>query len=124
MASTGEFVWLDREDKLDVVTALSGSGPAYLFYFMEAMITAGIEMGLTREQAHQLTIATFVGAGALAQASSDSPKILRQRVTSKGGTTEAAIASMEDEDLQAQLINAMYAARQRAKELGDEFGAD
>jgi pyrroline-5-carboxylate reductase len=91
---------------------------------MEAMTTAGVEMGLTREQAHQLTLATFVGAGALAQASSESPKVLRQRVTSKGGTTEAAIASMEDDDLQAQLINAIYAARQRAKELGDEFGAD
>ncbi|MEI7536189.1 MAG: pyrroline-5-carboxylate reductase [Comamonadaceae bacterium] len=124
IASTGELVWVDTEDKLDAVTALSGSGPAYLFYFMEAMSTAGIEMGLTREQAHQLTIATFVGAGALAQASSESPKILRQRVTSKGGTTEAAIASMEDDDLQAQLINAIYTARQRAKELGDEFGAD
>ena len=124
IASTGELVWLDTEDKLDVVTALSGSGPAYLFYFMEAMTTAGVEMGLTREQAHQLTTATFVGAGALAQASPDSPKVLRQRVTSKGGTTEAAIASMEDEDMQAQLINAIYAARQRARELGDEFGAD
>jgi len=124
MAGTGELLWLDAEEKLDVVTALSGSGPAYLFYFMEAMTTAGIEMGLTREQAHRLTIATFVGAAALAQASSESPKVLRQRVTSKGGTTEAAIASMEDEDMQAQLINAMYAARQRARELGDEFGAD
>jgi pyrroline-5-carboxylate reductase len=124
IASTGQFVWLDTEEKMDVVTALSGSGPAYLFYFMEAMITAGVEMGLAREQAHQLTIATFVGAGALARASADSPRILRQRVTSKGGTTEAAIASMEDDDLQAQLINAMYAARQRAKELGDEFGMD
>lgn len=123
IAGTGEFVWVDTEEKLDAVTALSGSGPAYLFYFMEAMTTAGIEMGLTREQAHQLTIATFVGAGALAQASSESPKVLRQRVTSKGGTTEAAIASMEDDDLQAQVINAIYAARQRAKELGDEFGA-
>ncbi len=123
IASTGEFVWVDTEEKLDVVTALSGSGPAYLFYFMEAMTTAGVEMGLTREQSHQLTIATFVGAGALAQASNESPKVLRQRVTSKGGTTEAAIASMEDDDLQAQLINAIYAARQRAKELGDEFGA-
>ena len=123
IATTGEFVWIDTEEKLDVVTALSGSGPAYLFYFMEAMTTAGVEMGLTREQSHQLTIATFVGAGALAQASNESPKVLRQRVTSKGGTTEAAIASMEDDDLQAQLINAIYAARQRAKELGDEFGA-
>lgn len=123
MASTGEFLWLEAEEKLDVVTALSGSGPAYVFYFMEAMTTAGTEMGLTREQAHRLTVATFIGAGELARSSSESPKVLRQRVTSKGGTTAAAISSLEDDDVQAQLINAMYAARQRAKELGDEFGS-
>jgi pyrroline-5-carboxylate reductase len=122
MTSTGESLWLDSEEKLDVATALSGSGPAYLFYFMEAMTTAGVEMGLTREQAHQLTMATFVGASELARASSEPPKVLRQRVTSKGGTTEAAISSMEEEDMQAQLINAIYAARDRAKKLGDEFG--
>ncbi len=122
MAGTGEILWLDAEEKLDVVTALSGSGPAYLFYFMEAMTTAGVEMGLTREQAHQLTVATFVGASALAQGSSEPPRVLRQRVTSKGGTTDAAISSMEDDDMQAQLINAIYAARGRAKALGDQFG--
>jgi len=122
MASTGEFLWFDTEEKLDAVTALSGSGPAYVFYFMEAMASAGTEMGLTREQAHQLAIATFVGASALAQTASESPKILRQRVTSKGGTTFAAIASMEDSDLQAEFINAIYAARKRAQELGDELG--
>jgi pyrroline-5-carboxylate reductase len=123
MASTGEFLWLDAEEKLDAVTALSGSGPAYMFYFMEAMTTAGVEMGLTREQAHQLTVATFIGAGELARYTGEPPKVLRQRVTSKGGTTFAAIASMEDEDMQAQLINAIYAARNRAKEIGDEFGS-
>lgn len=123
MASTGEFLWLDSEDQLDVVTAMSGSGPAYLFYFMEAMTTAGVEMGLSREQAHQLTVTTFVGASELARRSDEAPKILRQRVTSKGGTTDAAISSMEDDDMQAQFINAIYAARKRAKQLGDEFGA-
>jgi pyrroline-5-carboxylate reductase len=122
IATTGEFLWLDVEHKLDAVTALSGSGPAYLFYFMEAMTTAGIEMGLTREQAHKLTVATFIGAGELAHSASEPPKVLRQRVTSKGGTTHAAISSMEDDDVQALLINAMYAARDRAKELGDEYG--
>ncbi len=124
MAATGEVLWLDAEDQLNAVTALSGSGPAYLFYFMEAMTTAGTEMGLTREQAHQLTVSTFIGAGELARSASESPKMLRQRVTSKGGTTFAAISSMEDDDVQAQLINAIYAARDRAKELGDEFGKD
>ncbi len=123
MAGTGELLWFDAEDKLDVVTALSGSGPAYVFYFMEAMTTAAVEMGLTREQAHQLTLATFVGASALAHSSGEQPRVLRQRVTSKGGTTDAAISSMEDEDMQAQFINAVYTARDRAKQLGDEFGA-
>ena len=124
MASTGESIWLDAEEKLDVVTALSGSGPAYVFYFMEAMTTAGIEMGLSREQAHQLAVATFVGASELARSASESPQVLRQRVTSKGGTTYAAISSMEENDMRALFIDAMYAARERAKALGDEFGAD
>jgi len=123
MATTGEFLWLDAEEKLDAVTALSGSGPAYVFYLMEAMTTAGAEMGLTREQAHQLTLATFVGASELAKSASEPPKVLRQRVTSKGGTTFAAISSMDDDDLRAQFINAIYAARQRSRELGEEFGA-
>ena len=122
LASTGELLWLDTEAKLDVVTALSGSGPAYVFYFMEAMITAGVEMGLSREQAHQLAIATFVGSSELAYASGESPQVLRQRVTSKGGTTYAAISSMEDNDMRALFIDAIYAARERAKALGDEFG--
>ena len=123
MATTGEFLWLATEDLLDAVIAISGSGPAYLFYLMEAMTTAGTEMGLTHEQAHQLTVATFIGAGELAKSSDEPPKVLRQRVCSKGGTTLAAIASMEDDDMQALLINAMYAARKRAKELSEELGS-
>jgi pyrroline-5-carboxylate reductase len=122
IAPTGEFLWLDVEEQLDAVTALSGSGPAYMFYFMEAMATAGTEMGLSREQAYRLAVATFIGAGELARSSSESPKVLRERVTSKGGTTHAAISSMEEDDVKAQFINAMFAARQRARELGDEFG--
>lgn len=122
IATTGELLWFDSENQLDVVTALSGSGPAYVFYFMEAMTTAGTEMGLTREQASKLAQATFAGASALAQSSSESPQILRQRVTSKGGTTHAAITAMENDDVRALFINAMYAARQRAHELGIEYG--
>jgi len=123
IATTGDFVWLTTEDLLDTVTALSGSGPAYVFYWMEAMITAGTEMGLSREQARQLTQATFDGAIALSGASPDSLQTLRQRVTSKGGTTHAAISVMENNDLRAVFIDAMYAARQRAQELGDAFGS-
>ena len=123
IASTGELLWLAAEDQLDAVTALSGSGPAYMFYFMEGMITAGAEMGLTREQAYQLAVATFIGAGELARSSGEPPEILRQRVTSKGGTTYAALTSMEDDDIKARFVRAMHAARRRAQELGDEFGA-
>ena len=123
IATTGESLWVDDEVQLDAVTALSGSGPAYVFFFLEAMTRAGIEMGLTREQAYQLSVATFGGASELARASGDPPEILRQRVTSKGGTTHAAISSMEHNQVQALFIKALHAARQRAKELGDEFGA-
>ena len=121
--TTGQRLWLDDEDQLDAVTALSGSGPAYVFYFIEAMIEAGVSMGLNREQAHQLAVGTFVGSAALAKASTEPIEILRSRVTSKGGTTYAAITSMEKDDIKALFIRAMQAARQRAHELGDEFGA-
>lgn len=123
MATTGQFIWLEAEAQLDAVTALSGSGPAYVFYFMEAMTTAGTEMGLSRAQAHQLAVATFVGASELARTADEPPQVLRQRVTSKGGTTFAAISEMENNDMRALFIDAIYAARERAKTLGDEFGA-
>jgi pyrroline-5-carboxylate reductase len=122
IATTGESLWVQEENHLDAVTALSGSGPAYVFFFLEAMTKAGIEMGLTREQAYQLSVATFGGASALARASQDPPDVLRQRVTSKGGTTYAAITSMEQDRLQELFMKAMHAAASRAKELGDEFG--
>jgi pyrroline-5-carboxylate reductase len=121
--TTGDFVWLDDESQLDAVTALSGSGPAYVFYFIEAMVEAGIAMGLSREQAHKLAISTFVGASALAKTSGESPEILRARVTSKGGTTHAALTSMEQDNVKTLFIRAMLAARQRAREMGDEFGS-
>ncbi len=123
IATTGELLWLQDEGKLDAVTALSGSGPAYVFYFIEAMIEAGVDMGLPREQAHQLAVGTFVGASRLAQMGTEPPEILRQRVTSKGGTTYAAITSLEQDHVAMQFRRAMHAARHRAKEMGDEFGA-
>jgi len=121
--TTGEYVWLDDEARLDAVTALSGSGPAYVFYFIEAMIEAGVAMGLTREQAHKLAVGTFVGSSALAKASDEPIEILRSRVTSKGGTTYAAITSMEQDNVKTLFMRAMHAAKQRAREMGDEFGA-
>jgi pyrroline-5-carboxylate reductase len=123
LGSTGELMWVDAEDHIDAVTALSGSGPAYMFYFMEAMREAGTAMGLDPAQAYRLAIATFIGAGELAKASPESPETLRQRVTSKGGTTFAALTSMEADGVKASFMAAMRAAQQRAKELGDEFGA-
>jgi pyrroline-5-carboxylate reductase len=122
MATTGDFLWVDDEPLLDAVTALSGSGPAYVFYFLEAMTRAGTGMGLTAAQAHQLAVGTFVGASELARRSDETPAVLRQRVTSKGGTTYAAIQSMEHDAVGDKFVHAMQAARQRAHELGDEFG--
>jgi pyrroline-5-carboxylate reductase len=122
IATTGQFIWVQQESQLDAVTALSGSGPAYVFYFLEAMTEAGVGMGLSPEQAYQLAVATFSGASSLAAASSESPEVLRQRVTSKGGTTYAALTAMEEAGIKPAFMKAMQAAEQRARELGDEFG--
>jgi pyrroline-5-carboxylate reductase len=122
IATTGESLWVDEEAQLDAVTALSGSGPAYVFFFLEAMTRAGVEMGLSREQAYRLAVGTFAGASELARASDDPPELLRQRVTSKGGTTYAAVTSMEQDRVQESFVKALHAARERARELGDEFG--
>ena len=123
LAPTGQTVWVDREEDLDAVTALSGSGPAYVFYFVEAMIAAAQQMGLSPEQGKQLALATFAGATELAATSDDPPQVLRERVTSKGGTTHAALTSLEASGVKAAFITALRAAQQRARELGDEFGA-
>lgn len=123
LAPTGQTVWVDREEDLDAVTALSGSGPAYVFYFVEAMIAAAQQMGLSAEQGKQLALATFAGATELAATSEEPPEVLRERVTSKGGTTHAALTSLEASGVKAAFIAALRAAQKRARELGDEFGA-
>jgi pyrroline-5-carboxylate reductase len=122
LAPTGQLMWVAQEDQLDAVTALSGSGPAYVFYFVEAMMEAAVQMGLSAEQGKQLALGTFAGATALAQASPDAPSVLRERVTSKGGTTYAALSALEASGVKAAFVAAMRAAQQRARELGDEFG--
>ena len=94
-----------------------------MFYFIEAMVEAGVEMGLDAAQARQLALATFVGASALAQASDEPLATLRERVTSKGGTTYAALSAMQASGVKPQFKAAVQAARKRATELGDEFGA-
>ncbi len=117
-APTGESLWVESEDDLDAVTALSGSGPAYVFYFLEAMMQAATEMGLSEAQGRQLAQSTFAGAAALAQQSPLSPTTLREQVTSKGGTTFAAITSLDNSGVKAAFVKALHAARDRATELG------
>ncbi|MCZ2497079.1 pyrroline-5-carboxylate reductase [Xylophilus sp. Kf1] len=119
---TGRTLWVEAEQQLDAVTALSGSGPAYVFYFLEAMVRAGTEMGLSAEQARELSIATFQGAAHLAAASADPLEDMRQQVTSRGGTTHAAISAMASAGMQDSFVAALHAAGQRARELGEEFG--
>ncbi len=122
LAPTGEVVWVEHEVDLDAVTALSGSGPAYVFYFVEAMVDAAQRMGLTAEQGKRLALATFGGATELARRSDEPPSVLRERVTSKGGTTYAALTSMAQAGVAEAFVQAMQAAQTRARELGDEFG--
>jgi pyrroline-5-carboxylate reductase len=124
MRAVGPTVWLDDEALIDPVTAVSGSGPAYVFYFIEAMQLAAQEMGMTAEQGTQLAIATFVGASQLAAQSPEPVSVLRERVTSKGGTTYAALTSMEGSGVKEAIVRAMKAAAARGKELGEEFGRD
>ncbi len=121
--TTGSFVWVREEKQLDAVTALSGSGPAYVFYFLESLIRAGEEMDLDAETAKQLALHTFKGATALALASSDDLATLRERVTSKGGTTYAALQAFAAAKVDEGIAQGVHAAAQRAKELGDAFGA-
>ena len=124
MRAVGATVWLDDEALIDPVTAVSGSGPAYVFYFIEAMQQAAQEMGLTAEQGSQLAIATFTGAAQLAAQSAEPVSTLRERVTSKGGTTFAALTSMEADRVKESIVKAMKAAAARGRELGEEFGKD
>lgn len=123
MQAVGSTVWLDDESLIDAVTAVSGSGPAYVFYFIEAMQQAALELGLPAEQAMQLAMATFDGATQLALKSTDPVAVLREKVTSKGGTTYAALSSMEAHGVKTAIMQAVKAAAARGKELGDEFGA-
>ena len=123
-ATMGQSIWVTDESQLDAVTAVSGSGPAYVFYFIEALMAAAQDMGLDAEQSRTLAIETFYGASTLARTSTEAPGVLRERVTSKGGTTFAALSSMNAQGLQQGFIQAVKAARVRAQELGEEFGAN
>jgi pyrroline-5-carboxylate reductase len=122
LAAVGSTLWVDREDLMDAVTAVSGSGPAYVFYFIEALEQAARDLGLKPQDARQLSLDTFVGAARLARDSGEEPAALRARVTSKGGTTERALRSMEDNGLKQLIVEAVRRAAERSRELGDELG--
>ena len=124
LGAVGKTLWLDREEDIDAVTAVSGSGPAYVFYFIEALERAARELGLSAEAAHKFSLETFSGAVKLVAQSSEPPETLRSRVTSKGGTTERALKSMEAERVKDAIVRAVRAAAERSRELGDELGKD
>lgn len=122
LATVGKVLWLENEDQMDTVTAVSGSGPAYAFYFMEALQQAAESSGFDAGQARELAVETFLGAAKLAASSEEPTSALRQRVTSKGGTTEQALKVLEANGTKQKIIEAIGAAEQKSRELGDELG--
>lgn len=122
LGAVGEILWVEREEQLDAVTAISGSGPAYVFYFIEALEEAAVDLGFSVADAKKLAMTTFAGAIELAGRSDESPAQLRANVTSKGGTTERALASLEHAQLKVLVAEAVRAAEARSRELGDELG--
>lgn len=122
LGAVGVVQWLDDEPLINSVTAVSGSGPAYFFLFMEAMIDAGEKLGLSRDCAAELTVQTALGAAMLAKASDCDVAELRRRVTSPNGTTERAINSFEQDQLRTSVLNAMTACSNRAVELSELLG--
>jgi pyrroline-5-carboxylate reductase len=124
LKAAGETLWVEDEQAIDAVTAISGSGPAYVFYFIEALEAAGRDLGFDAGAARLLALQTFAGAVKLAAESPDPVATLRARVTSKGGTTERAIATLDERAVRAAIIAAAHAAAQRSKELGEILGED
>ena len=124
LAAVGEVVWVDDERLLDPVTALSGSGPAYVFWFIEQLAASGERLGLAKNVSLKLALHTVLGAAKLAAASHKSPSELRQQVTSKGGTTEAALQVFDREQLAERFARALEAASRRGAGLGDELAKD
>jgi pyrroline-5-carboxylate reductase len=122
MQAVGKTVWVQDESMIDAVTAVSGSGPAYVFYFIEALQEAAVSLGFSPEDANTLALQTFRGAAELATTSTEAVHVLRERVTSKGGTTYAALCSFDESQIKAAIAQGVKAAAARGKQLGDEFG--
>lgn len=124
LGAVSATVWIPHEALMDAVTAVSGSGPAYVFWFIEQLAAAGESLGLSQETSKKLALETVLGSARLAAQSPDSPATLRERVTSKGGTTEAALRSFEEQKLAERFMRAVEAARDRGAELGRLMGKD
>jgi len=122
LGAVSECLWVEDEKMLDVVTALSGSGPAYFFLMIESMTKAGVALGLDEKTAEQLSIQTALGASIMANSSEDSAHELRAKVTSPNGTTQAAIESFQDQNFEMLVSHAMRAAFDRAREMGAKLG--
>ena len=124
LRAVGSTLWLQDEAQMDAVTAISGSGPAYVFYFIEALQQAGVELGLDVATARRLAVETFVGAAHLAEQSKEEVALLRQRVTSKGGTTAAALDAFAASGIAQAIVQGAQAAAIRGRELGEEMGKE
>ena len=124
LSSVGAALWFEAESDLDAVTAVSGSGPAYVFYAIEALEKAARELGLQEGASRSLALWTFVGAAKLAIERGEDPAVLRAQVTSKGGTTERALEVLEEGRVQERFVEAVRAAYERSKQLGDALGKD
>ena len=122
LSAVGATLWVDEESHMDVVTAVSGSGPAYFFLLIEMLEEAGVSLGLSREISRKLAVETAYGSGRMAHAATDSPAVLREQVTSKGGTTEAALRHLEAQNVRDIFAHAVAAAARRSAELAAEFG--
>jgi pyrroline-5-carboxylate reductase len=124
LAAVGEIVWVPEERLLDPVTAVSASGPAYVFWFIEQLAASAQKLGIEKDAALKLALHTVLGAAKLAASSTDSPATLRKNVTSRGGTTEAALKVFDEEKIAERFARAIEAASRRATELGQEQGKD
>ncbi|KWF64727.1 pyrroline-5-carboxylate reductase [Burkholderia multivorans] len=124
LGAVGSAIWFEEEEQLDAVTAISGSGPAYVFYFMEALQDAGVRAGLSVDQSRMLVVQTFVGATQLAEQSGEPPGVLRERVTSQGGTTAAAVSSFDASRMKDEIVRGALCAKSRAAEIGRELGSN
>jgi pyrroline-5-carboxylate reductase len=120
--AVGETLWVESDEMIDAVTAVSGSGPAYVFYFIEAVRRAALEMGFPAEEAQRIVLGTFAGAIKLAQSSGEDVGVLRERVTSRGGTTERALEQMQSDHVATHVVAAVHAACERAAQLGEALG--